>query len=70
MEDSKVMKIDEKDAKYVGKLTVPFILAIFLALLLEDVWESMTLEQQLGLLVGLVMILLLIYRKKVKELLR
>lgn len=62
------MKIDEKDADYVGKLIVPFILAIFLALLLEDFWNEMSFEERIMLVLVLIMTLLFIYRKKVKKL--
>lgn len=64
------MNIDKKDSTRVGKLTVPFILAIFLALLLEDMWDELLLEHQLLTVFSLVMILLLVYRKKVKQILR
>jgi undecaprenyl pyrophosphate phosphatase UppP len=59
------MSIDKKDGEQIGKWIVPFVLAIILALWLEDIWDSVLPEQQAVLLVTLVVALLLIYRKKV-----
>lgn len=61
--------MDTKDSKQIGKLTVPFILAIFLALLLEDLWDELALEHQLMTVILLVVVLLLVYQKKVWKLL-
>jgi hypothetical protein len=49
---------------------VPFFLAIFLALLLEDVWSAMTIAERLLLVFALVSVFLLVFRKKVWEILR
>lgn len=59
------MSIDKKDATKIGKLTVPFVLAIVFALLLEDMWDSMMWEHQIATVLVLVLMLLLVYRKKV-----
>lgn len=64
------MKIDRKDSETLGRLIVPFTLAIFLALLLEDVWDEMLFEHQIAVIVLLIFTLPLIYRKKVRELMR
>jgi undecaprenyl pyrophosphate phosphatase UppP len=64
------MSIDKKDTEKVGKLVIPFVLAIFLALALEDMYDSLPLEHRILTLGLLIFAILLIYRKKVWKILQ
>ena len=59
--------IDKGEATKLGKLTVPFMLAIFLALALEDWYGSLDLRERIILFFGLSILLVLIYPKKVRS---
>ena len=59
------MNSDKKEIEKIGKLAIPFVLAILLALILENVYESLSLDIQVLILGLLIFAIVLIYRKKV-----
>lgn len=61
------MGITKHEATYVGKIFIPFTLAIILSLLLADAWAAMSIAEKATVVLGLVFALLLIYRKKVER---
>jgi hypothetical protein len=63
------MTIDKDESERIGKLIVPFALAIFLALLIEDLWLQWSSTEKLTIILVLVIALTIVYRKQVRSLL-
>jgi hypothetical protein len=64
------MSIDQKDARRVGKIALPFTLMLFIALLLEEYWSSWDLNTKLLVIGLLVVVTLFVYKRQVKEILK
>lgn len=61
------VNLDEEDATICGKYVVPFILLIVLTLMIEQYWETMDFNAQVGLIAMLLLAATLVYRNKIRE---